>query len=323
MGYGFASHIGIVLENSLAVLGGARTDFMKVKNEGIQLNIERFQPVVVHGSFAEPDDEAGIKGIEGDIVMYGHPESFGHFLAAVMGVSSTVEVTSGFLYQHTMTPRTVALGDFDSRRPNRSFSVEVYRHDVASAFIYRGMIPSKVSLNLQPNQDLQLTTSFIGIAVDIGSKSTPTFPGSPTGPFVYHQSSVTVDGVAVKHVEQLTMEVDDQLSALPVARDSDEAWKIKRGGPQTIKVSGVSAFDDFDLYDKYVNQTEFALKVNVLRANSFSALFNFGRMVLTSAPIVVPGAERLTYSWEAMARTPVGSHALIVDLTNTRSGYLV
>jgi hypothetical protein len=319
MGYGFASHIGLVRENSLGTLGGARLDFIKALSESVVLERERFEPINIHGVRSEPDDEVGLNKIAGDIEFAAHPVSIGFALAGVMGISSTAIVASGTLYQHTFTPRTA---DLETRRPGDTYSFEMGLDGVNSAFLFLGCYMSKLALSAQPNQDIRCTLSLVGITAAVGSKSTATYPGSPVGPFVFHASSISAAGAAITHVEQFGFEVDNQAEAVAVAKPSYDAHKIVLGGPTTFRVSGTSAFDDPTFYDYFTNQTEFVLDAVITRPNSFQLRVQCPRVVLTSAPISIGGRERITYSWEGMARYHTGSlTAMRIDLWNTRSGY--
>lgn len=318
-GYGFQSHVGLVRENSFGVLAGARTDFLKCKSEGLALTIERFEPVNVHGANYKPDDDTGSKGIEGEITIPAHPESVGLFLAACLGISSTAEV-AGNLMKTTFTSRP---DDLENERALDSYSIEVYRHDVTSAFIYRGMLLSKVSLSVQPNQELQVVGTWMGKAVDIGSASTPTFPGSPALPFTFKTCSISLGGAASNIFQNLTIDIDNGLDAENRVNASDEAFAIKRNAPKEIKVTATAGFDNLTEYQNFVDQTEQSLVLYFTKANSFSLKIDLPRVKWTSHQANASGRDRITAAIEGEAWYHTGSGQLVqMELVNmVTSGY--
>ncbi len=317
-GYGFASHIGIVRENSFGVLAGARTDFIEALSESLTETRERFETRNVYGGFYEADDHAGLKRTEGDIVLTANGESVGFPLAGCLGVASTAEVASGELYTHTFTARTT---DLENERYNDSYSIEVLRHDVTSAFHILGAVFNKVSLNVVPNQALQVTASVLAKSTDIGSASTPTFPGSPVDPFTFDTCSISWNGAANQAFEALTIDFDNQGEAIPVLNDSDEIYKIKRG-VQAIRVSATLNFENLDEWNNFDTQATGRLFVHFTKANSFSMLIDVPSVRWTGFTANAGGRERITAALEGRGFYNAGSASAIeIQLTNTVSGY--
>jgi len=318
--YGMRSHVGFVLENSLDTLGGARTDFIEALSESVQLTIERLEVANVYGGVHERPDVAGLRRVEGDIVFAANADTLGFAIAGALGVSSTTEVTSGVLYNHTFTART---NDLEARRSHPTHSVEIFR-DVTSAMIYTGCAWSKVSMNIVPNQALQVTLGVVGISAAVGSASTPTYPSSPVNPFTFDACSVQVGGAAAQLYEALTIDWDNQLEAIATINASSVPSRIKRGGPYLGRVSGTLAFENLTDYNSFANQTEQRMVIHFTRAGSFAFNIDIPSFAYTSFPVNAGGKERLTVGFEGQARYNSGSASTMrFQLWNTLSGYLI
>lgn len=320
-GYGFAGTVGFVRESSLGVLPGARTDFFTALSENLSESIERYEFQNIVGQYWEPDDSPGLRKVEGDITFAANPETLGFFLAGALGISSTAEVQSGTLYQHTFTPVTA---DFDPpRRPLPSWSMEIFR-DVTSADHYLGCLFNKLSLNVAPNQALQVAASIIGVSAEAGSTSTATYPGSPVLPFAFDSASVQIGGAASAELTALTIDIDNQMEGDARLNASDTVWAVQRNGPQMARLSGTIAFENRTQHNLFKNQTEQELQISFIRASSFQMVIDIPRTVFTAFPLGMGGRERQRVGFEARVMRHTGSaQALEVQLFNTRSGYLI
>lgn len=316
-GYGFAGHVGFAKESS----GGtavAATNYVEALSESLAANIDRFDTVNITGRFAEPDDSAGIVRVSGDIVAPFHPEEMGFFLLGVTGVQSNTVVLSGGLHTHNFT---MATADWDTSYPQIPLTFEIFR-DVTSSQQYNGCNVSAVQLALAPNQDLRMTASIIGTGHAELAKTTPTFTNSPAEGFTFDTASISIGGAASAIVEAMTINIDNQLEGVPVLNNSTSIAKIRRSGPQMVRLSGSLSFEDITEYENFRNQTEQAFLLNVTKANSFSMLIDMPRVVYTAFPLGMSGRERQVIGFEGIARYHTGSlSAIEFDLTNTTSGY--
>ena len=320
-GYGFASHVGVARENSFGTAPDSITDFVEALSESMQESIERFETRVLIGAMHEPDDAAGLHTVEGDIEFSAHPESIGHFLAAAFGVSSTGEVASGELYQHTFTPRT---NDLENQRAKDSYSFEMFRHDVTSSFLFTGGVVSKITFDMQINQALQITASVVAKSLLISSASTPTFPGSPVDPFTFDTVSISWAGAASEIYEGLAIDFETPMAGNPRLIASNEVFAIKRDGPYMGRITATLAFDDLDEFARWKNQNEAALVVVLQKASSFQLIIDCPRVVWTSYPVAAGGADRIVVEAEGRLFQHVGSGEMIeVNLWNTTSGYVL
>jgi hypothetical protein len=319
MPYGLAGHIGLGRETTWGT-PVAVTDYVEALSETLALSIDRFDTKNITGRFAEPDDQAGVKRIEGDLVIPGHPVSIGHFLNGVFGQGSRTGtvVLSGFLWTTEWWPGPT---DTSSNNPLPAYTVEIFR-DVTSAHRYAGVQVSKLTMQVQPNQELRVTAGLLAKTTSVVAKTTPSFPSSPAAPFTFDTASVQVGGAAVDLVESLTLDLDNQLEGIPTLNVSDEIARVRRSGPQLVRATGTIAFENLTDYNRFVNQTEIGLVLTLTKANSFALLLELPRMVYTAFPVGMAGRERNMVEFEARGRYDTGSgHALRARLTTVKSNW--
>lgn len=260
---GFLGFMGIGKETTWGT-GVASTDFFEILSENLTPTIERFPVKNAFGGFHEPDDVDGVRRFGGDLTMWGHPVSIGHLLKAVMNTISGSVVLSGFLW----TSRFISTkSEFASGVPVQPFTLNAHR-DTTSTFRYFGAQCARLALALAPNQDLRVTAGWIVKGSSIIARETPTFPGSPTAPFTFDSTSVSIGGSATAKVEALNLTVENNLEGIPGLANTNEIVKVRRRDIQTVKIGGTLDFLDHSEYDDFINQTERRFFFNMFRANS-------------------------------------------------------
>lgn len=314
---GFLGYIGLAKETNFGTAVGA-TDYFEIMSENLSETIDRFPTRNAFGGFYEPDDYAGARRVAGDLVMAGNAISLGHLLKAAMNTISGSTVLSGFLYTSNFISTK---SEFAVGVAGQPYTLEVHR-DVTSSHQYAGAILDKLTLGLAPNQDLRCTATWIAQAGTLIAKTTPTFPGSPTDPFTFETASLSIAGAATARWESFNMTVNNNLDGILALNASTNIARVRRRGPQEVRISGTLDFQDVTEYLQFKNQTELALKMNLTRANSFNLLIDVPRFVYTTFPTGIPGRDRLTIGISGIARYSTTSGvAVAMALTNTKSNY--
>lgn len=316
-GYGLLGHIGIAKETTWGTAVAA-VDYFESMSEGLTAVPDRFETRNIVAGMFEPDDEAGVQRLAGDVAFAGHPVPLGHFLNGVLGNNSSSVVLSGFLFQNKFNVRT---DDINSLHPLPAYTFEIFR-DIGSAQQYDGAQVTALTLAIQPNQDLRCTASIIAKGTRNIANTTASFPGSPVGFFQFDTCSVSMNGVGVSIVEALSVSIDNQVEGIPALNASTEIARIKRTGPPMIRVTGTVALEEILDYQRLINQTEFPFLVHLTKANSFSLLIDVPRLVYTGFPLGMAGRERQTVAFNATGRYHTGSNqAIEITLTTTKSDY--
>ena len=317
MAYGTLGHLGLAKEVTWGTAVAA-TDYFEAMSEGLTSVQDRFDTRNIVAGLHDPDDEAGIKRLQGDIVFAAHPVPLGHFLNGVFGNNSGSVVLSGLLWTNKFNVRT---DDINSLHPLPAYTLEVFR-DLGSAQQFDGAQIGALTMAIQPNQDLRCTASIIAKATRNIAKTTPTFPGSPTGFFQFDTCSVAINGVGVSIVEALSVSIDNQIEGIPALNASTFIARIKRTGPPLVRVTGTIAVEDITDYQKMLDQTEFPFVVHLTKANSFALTIDIPRLIYTGFPLGMAGRERQTVAFNASGRFHTGSNqAIEVTLTTTKSDY--
>ena len=317
-GYGQIGHIGFAGESTwgtpVAVGSG---DFLEALSESVTMEIERFDVKNIVGRYAEPDDVAGLRRIAGEITVPAHPLQLGYFLRGAFGKQAVATtVLSGFLWNDQFLPATAEDG---TNNPLPPWTLEIFR-DVTSAHRYAGVQFGKLTLAVEPNQDLRVTAGLLAKTTSVIAKSTPTYPGTGPSPFTWDTTSVQVGGAAVDYVEALSVDFDNQVEGIPVLNNATEIARVRRSGPQLVRVSGTLGFENLTEYNRFLNQTEVELIATWTKADSFALLVRVPRLVYTAFPLGLSGRERMTVGFEGLGRYKVASsYAIEAVLTTIRS----
>lgn len=317
MAHGIVGHIGIGKESTWGTAVAA-SDYMEALSESVVLTPDRFDVKNIVGRFSEPDDMAGVNRIEGDIVFPGDPTILGIFLMGASGNNSGSVVLSGFLWNNAFN---LASSDAGTNNPFPSYTLEIFR-DVTSSFRYSGIQISRLELNAAINQDLRATATIIGKTASVIAKTSPSFVNSPASPFAFDTASISIGGAGNAEIEALTVSIDNQLEGVPVLNSSLDIAKVRRRGPQLVRMSGTLGFENLTEYNAFTTKAERRIFVNFFRASSFNLLIDIPRFVYSTFPVGIGGRERLTVGFEGICRYHSGSGTAIqTTLTTTKSDY--
>ena len=321
MPYGMRGFIGFAKESTYgtaAFAPGSCTNFLEGMSESVAVTIDRFESRNITGNIYEPDDNAGIRRIEGELAFAAHPVPLGAFLNSAFGTVVT-SLIGGSLYRHTFTGATA---DASSVAPVPSYTLELNR-DVTSSQLITGALVNELSMQFTPNQDVRVTANILGrVSSGSSAPSTATMPSSPTAPFTFDTASVSVGGVAVDIVEGLTISVNNNLEGIPTLNASTYIARARRTDFRQVRVSGTMELANISDYDRFLQQTEVAVSVHVTKASSFALTLDLPRVVYTAFPMGMPGKERLTVAFEGMARYHTGSLSSIrAQLVNMTTAY--
>ena len=315
MSLGMLGHFGLGKESAWGT-GVAATDYIKLTSEAVQLSIDRFDQINVHGSVTEPDDAAGVRRVAGNLTMPGHPVSLGHALTGLLG-NGTVNSLHTSLWRHDFQAQE---SDTTTANPLPAYTFEMFR-DVTTSQRYTGIQFAGASFGISPNNPFSCSFDVIGKSASHIAKTTPSFP-SPDGNFDFSTASLQIGGSATPLIEALTITLDNALEGVAALNNSNEIAKVKRSGPVVTNIEGTMSWDNITELLAFMNQTEQQFEVSMFLANSHSIVFDLPRVVYTAHPVGIPGRERMTVSFQGKARYHTGSgSAMEVRLTTSKSDY--
>ena len=315
-GLGMLGYIGFARESSGGVpLAPSSGNYFQAISESLTENYNFFEPVNIFGSIAEPDDQRGTIGVEGEIVAPFHPVWGAHFLGMALGRATSVTSINANLQTHIFRPP--ATSQWDSRFALQPYTIEIGR-DAGSAQQYTGCLARTISFETAPNQELRATLGIIGIGGTNKAATTPTYPGSPVEMFAFDQASLSLNGVANANIESFSFTIDNNLEPVYTLRDNAYAWKIRRNNSVMANFSLSMEFDSITELQRFRDQTEFPLRIAFTRAASFMVVFNIPRAVYRAFPLGTSGRGRNVIQVDGKARYHAGSATSFqIELTTT------
>lgn len=321
MPHGFNGFIGMTRQTDLTTVGpavGTTTRYQKAMSEGFSVSFDRFETINIHNGYYEPDDESGIGRVSGSITAPGHPDTLSQWLKAAFTTASQTNVVSGYIHLLTHISPTSNVAADAAVHP---YTITVGR-DITSMWRYVGCCMQNMAISFAPNQDVRLTSQWIGYSAGLVTGVTPTFPGSPATGFNFSTASISVGGSASSAIEALTVTIDNQIEGIPALNNSTNIVRVVRRGPQTIRLSGTMHFSDITEYQNFINQTEQRFVINCTKTASFIFSLDMPRVVYTSYPVMIPGRDRILVNFEGRARYHTGSGTAIeARVSTTQSGW--
>lgn len=259
-GYGMQSYVGVQFQNSYGTSLTTSVQYIPFTNEGITHTIEQLVEGNMYSRFSESPYHAGGHLVQGEITCDAQPTTIGHFLKAVVGLTSTTSDSGKQV--HVFNPAT---DDFDERVAMNPMTMEIYR-DVGSSMLYYDMVGNNISMSIANGQLLNFTCGFIGAGVSRKGVSTPTFPNDP--PFLWDQVSATYNGGVIVDLRDLTINIQNNLEPVWTLTGSKTPYKIKRTSQQVIEITGTMLYQAHSYQQAFENQSENAFIINFLNDTS-------------------------------------------------------
>ena len=297
----------------------AATDYLELLSENLTTGIDKFPTRNIFGGMYEPDDYAGMRRTTGSIVHAAHPLSVGFLLKAAFANISQAVILSGYLWNLHFTGLK---SEFADGVPVTPHTLEVNRNISSGSHRYAGALLNRLTLALAPNQDLRVTGEWIAKTRSMITATVPSFPGSSTDPFAFDTASVQLAGAANTKFEAFQMVIDNQLEGIPTLNNSNEISRLRRTGPQMIRISGTLDFADNAEETDFINQTERSLIITLTRAQSFAILMEIPRLDYDAFPMGMSGRGRQTIGFTGKAQYLASRlSAVRIMLTTTKSNY--
>lgn len=263
----------------------------------------------VQGNDIQPDrmprhDRHGNKQAGGDIVTDLRADEYDEFLESLM--FGTWDATPAAAPDELKVGTTL-----------KSFSIEDYAADIDQARLFTGMAVSQAAFSIRPNQMVTTTWSMMGKDMTIGATEKTVDAASLNAPFDAYSGSLTIgdSGGALSAVATVTgidFTVNNGLNpTFVVGSDSTPQLEF---GMATVEGTITAYFSDLTLMNRFINETETALKVAVddpTAANEYSFFFPRVKFNGASAPVANPQSRIITIPFVALYDSTEASNLVI------------
>jgi hypothetical protein len=322
--FGALTHVGLGKEVTWGTAVAA-ADYLQFVSEGFNEEIEQIISAAQRGIVDESPSFEGMHNIAGDLSFEAYPNILGHILRAALGAPVTTQpdaVNNPTVYQHVFTP---VQDKFSADCALPPYTFEVHR-DLEQAFQYAGAVINDLTLTFGTDQKImQGSAAVIAKVLALIAKTTPSF--ETTDPFMWHQSTITINGTVNGDIQTLNFGVNNGLEGRGTLNGTKDISRIKRNGKRTFPVNFTFDLTDQTEYSRFRSQSEVAAKIELVGA-LISGTYNhkltvdIPKLRYTTFPINVGGAEQITAQANGMAKYDAAStHAMKITLTNTEASY--
>jgi hypothetical protein len=307
-------------------------------SESIEHTLDELEEGSINGRRDAPPSHKGLDTWAGDIEIEPNPNALAYYFKFFHGTSVHSTVTaagstganSGFeagkdQVYHKFTPRQSA---FDLDTFLDPVNVMVYR-DVGSAFLGRGGVLHQIALDIQANNLVKTTLSFMGRKMDRIERvaAIQSLVSSGGKPWVWDMASVEISTTGIASAALAGRNKFEQLNitmSLPVEGtaflDGTKLYgEFSPNDFRRMNIEGTMSFRDQTDYDTFIAYENRRMRLTLLNVNSNHALGNIAsldntaflgyyglrlhvpRMKFLSWSAPIGGPNRLTASFTAKA----------------------
>ncbi|MDH5751332.1 MAG: phage tail tube protein [Deltaproteobacteria bacterium] len=320
MGYGQSGHLAVCFQSSFGTTKTNSQFFIPLVSESIAETIETLVENNMYSRLAESPVHEGAHEIGGEIRTEAHPIYLGTFLKAALGQSSVT--AQGSAFRHEFLPVSQ---DWDNYAAVPPLSVEIHR-DTGSAFLYYDLLANALSLEISHGQLLSASMEVIGGQFQQKAPGTAVF--KPGRPWAWDVASISHGGTAQPDIRSLLVRFENQLAAQHTISGRKTPHRIKRSGPQKVTLEGSFLFENQQLFQDFMQQTEnrFLLTLNgeaVSSGYNAQLVIDLPRLRFQELTPQLTGTGALEAGFTATGVFDTTSgYALRVTLVNTQPAYL-
>ena len=299
-------NMSYVAEVSYGVTPVPDPTFKDLRHTGTTMGIskETFQSEELHENRQIYDFRHGVKSASGDVNLEFSYESFDDFLEALMGGTWTAD-------------------ELKAGTTRRSFSVLRHNTDIQAAGkpyqLFAGVEINTLNLTIPASG--MVTGSFgvlgqsMNLLEDTSSLGTPVFDApTTTAPFDSFTGTITEGGSLISVVTEVTLSLTNGLAVRNVV-GSDETI-LPSIGRSNLTGSITAFFDNADLLEKFLDETESSMVINLIDPEGNSYEFNLPRIKYNGGQPDVSGEGSITITLPIQALYDVAEGS---QLTITRT----
>lgn len=319
--YGMKTDIGLSFQNSYGTALVNSIYWLSFLSEDFAIAKEQIVSEGMRGVFDEGAHYEGMNAVDATLELEAQAIPLGALLKAAFG--SPTSVQSGGIYSHTYKPTT---SDFDAFAAKRPCTIVKQLGDSGSAHQFYDMVPSKFGLSIANGELLKVSAGFLGGKY---SQSAAVAASYPTGKhWTWDVASVTLATSANGALIDLNIEIDDSLENKYTLGTQKTPTRTVRSGFRTLSIDGTLLFDNQNEYQKFIDQSERELIVNLKGTTEIQS--GYYETLTIRAPLfrytefkpVAGGPGKIEASFSAKGVYSVSSAtALQITLVNTQAAY--
>ena len=185
------------------------------------------------------------------------------------------------------------------------FSIEDFAADIDQARLFTGMSVSTMAISLAPNQMVTTTFGMVGKNMTISGTEKTQVAATGAQPFDAYSGDISIGAVGTPVASAIVTALDFTLnnSYAPTFVIGDDSAPSLEYGRAEVEGTMTAYFEDAALINRFLNETETAIRVSVddpTGANAYT--FDFPKVKINSADVGVDGptSRMVTMSFVAL-----------------------
>jgi hypothetical protein len=199
----------------------------------------------------------------------------------------------------------------------KSFTIEDYMEDIDQARLFTGMAVSQASFSFAPNQMVNTTFSFVGSGGSIVQDQKTITAASTNQPFDAYAGSLDIGDTGgvlseVTAITSIDLTINNSLNPTFVI-GSATTPQLEYGRAE-VEGNITAYFEDQALYNRFLNETETALQVDIQdpgALNTYTFFFPKVKFNGGDAPVENPQSRMITIPFVALYDTVANSNIVI------------
>ena len=200
------------------------------------------------------------------------------------------------------------------------FSIEDFAADIDQARLFTGMSVSTMAISLAPNQMVTTTFGMVGKDMTISGTEKTQVAATGAQPFDAYSGDISIGAVGTPVATAIVTALDFTLnnSYAPTFVIGDDSAPSLEYGRAEVEGTMTAYFEDAALINRFLNETETAIRVSVddpTGANAYT--FDFPKVKINSADVGVDGptSRMVTMSFVALFDSTLGTNLQITRPT--------
>lgn len=301
---GSRTRLSYITESTFGTTPGGNFTEIPFVTHSLNISKERVQSASIQSDRMPRHDRHGNTMSAGDVVIELLADDYDAFLESLM--FSTWDSSP------VGAPDELKVGT-----TLKSFTIEDYMADIDQARLFTGMAVSQATFSLAPNQMVNTTFSFVGSGGSVSATEKTITSASTNQPFDVYAGDLEIGNAggalsSLASVTSIEFSVNNSLSPTFVIGSSTTP-QLEYGRAE-IEGTITAYFEDLSLYNRFINEVESAIQVDVQdpgATNTYSFFFPKIKLNGAEAPVQNPQSRLITIPFVALYDSTEGSNLVI------------